>query len=91
MNTKDKKKILFVITNDIYIRNYLTTTALDALKKKFSLSFLISNEIKSVEEIEQIEHFSYPVSIFRQKVYYKLFDLFMWHYRSKSKTFRFTN
>lgn len=89
MNTKDKKKILFVITNDIYIRNYLTTTALDALKKKFSLSFLISNEIKSVEEIEQIEHFSYPVSIFRQKVYYKLFDLFMWHYRSKSKTFRF--
>ncbi len=89
MNTKDKKKILFVITNDIYIRNYLTTSALDALKKKFSLSFLISNEIKSVEEIEQIEHFSYPVSIFRQKVYYKLFDLFMWHYRSKSKTFRF--
>ena len=87
MNTKDKKKILFVITNDIYIRNYLTTTALDALKKKFSVSFLISNETKSVKEIEQLEHFSYPVSIYRQKVYYKVFDLFMWHYRSKSKTF----
>ncbi|MDA9925339.1 hypothetical protein N9D86_01900 [Gammaproteobacteria bacterium] len=89
MSSKEKKRILIVISNDLYIRNYLTTSALNALKKKFELSFLISNEVKSLSEIEHIEYSTYIISQSRHKTYYKVFDLLMWHYRSKSKTFRF--
>jgi len=89
MNSKEKKKILFVVSNNLYIRNYISSSALEVLKKNFTLDFLISSEVKALKITGISNFYTYEISKKRQRIYYEIFDLLMWNNRSKSKTFKF--
>jgi hypothetical protein len=84
-------KILIVIPGDEYVRNYLTTDALDAVERENDCYYLASDRVKGREHLENKKHFlgyyHFPKSL--EKKHYALFNILMWRFRSRSTSFRF--
>jgi hypothetical protein len=82
------KTILFVISSQIFYRNYISTNSLSDLLKNYKIIFLISDDVI-------LENFNYDNSFFYKKNYnqiYKhqiLFNMYMFRYRNISKSFNF--
>ena len=49
-----KKKILFPINSDLYIRNYVKTGVLSKLEKN-SICFLLQNKCKNINELNKLK------------------------------------
>lgn len=88
---KEEKRILFVLTNEIYVRNYLSTGALHELDEIAEVKFAISNQIKSVagylSEEAVVGQFCFSEA--EDSRHQLLFQLYAWRFRKKSKTFYF--
>ena len=85
-NYLKKKKAIIVISEKEYARNYLTTKALDDLRKEFECRFIFSFKLAEINfNIE--ESINYYSGLSNEYYYNKINKLLMWKYRYKSKSF----
>ena len=80
-------KILIIITDRAYIRNYFDTKIIDFLKKKFSLKFLKRENI-DFENSENFNFKNYKIDT-KQKIKTSFFDLLINFENHKSSYFKF--
>ncbi len=92
-NLPVKKVVVIALCSDLYIRNYLSTHAFRELQSSYDIKFLISNQIKDpaplYELLRDVPFTTYSMNSGRIKRHFKIFDILMWRYRKRSKTFRF--
>lgn len=84
-----RKKILTIISEQTYIRNYLATDALQELSATHDLKFALINDIRPEDhplaKAQIVGSFSYsPESVARHN---KIFQVLAWRHRKKSRTF----
>ena len=84
-----KKKILFPINSDLYIRNYLKTGVLSELEKKFDFFFIANINIKNIDELNKLKNF---IGFFKYKKkeevrHQRILNTLMWRYRKISTSF----
>ena len=82
-------RILFIVSNDMYVRNYLRSDALLEVEKNHEFSVIADANLALLEEIKERQDFagtfSYaPPMIKRHQL---LFTVMMWRYRHRSRTF----
>ena len=82
-------RILFVVTRDDYVRNYLRTSVTAKIAEHHELFVGAEDDLGLFEEVSGLPEFagSYradPVNDSRHRL---LFQLYMWRYRSRSRTF----
>lgn len=84
-------KILFVITAEIYVRNYLRTGVLDALSSQHDVFLISPKGLSLSEEIQSNPNFLefFAVDDRQASRHRLLFDLTAWRYRNKSRTFAY--
>lgn len=85
-----KELVLVVITDDLYVRNYVTSGALDLIKARYECKFLISKNVKRRECFSggsDVQYYDFDTKLARR--HYSLLELLTWRYRNRSKTFRF--
>ena len=80
-------KILIIITDRAYIRNYFDTKIIDFLKNKFSLKFLKRENI-NFENSENYDFKNYEIDT-KQKIKTSFFDLLINFENHKSSYFKF--
>lgn len=81
--------MLLVISDDGYVRNYLRTDALSELRKTADLHIAAESQLALVDEIRQVDGFAgvftlEPAMVKRHQLF---FEILMWRYRRRSKTF----
>lgn len=84
-----KKKILFPINSDLYIRNYVKTGVLSKLEKKFDLFFIANTNVKNINELNKLKNF---IGFFKYKKkeeirHQRILNTLMWRYRKISSSF----
>ena len=52
-----KKKILFIISDDLFVRNYIDTGVYKFLEKKFNICLIANEKINSKEKVKRIKSF----------------------------------
>ena len=85
-----KAKLLIVISSDHYVRNYITTDAFKELKKDYKCSYLLSKAVKDSSHFssdDNVRYYGFDQGIHSK--HFKMFNLLMWRYRNKSKSFKF--
>ena len=82
-------KVLFVISDDTYVRNYLRTTALSIIQEKHELLIIASSTISLRDEVSQHPNFQgfYELEPQMEERHQVYFNLLMWRNRKKSRTF----
>lgn len=82
-------KLLIVISSDIYVRNYLTTDAFSRLEQEFDCHFIADRNISMKDLVAEKPGFQgfYGISSALEKKHQQLFNLMMWRYRKRSRTF----
>jgi len=85
------KKILFIISSDLFIRNYIKTGVIDFLSKNYDLKIACYKNIHLKSEIDKLDNFIgfYTSNIRQDKRRYFLMDVTLWRYRKRSTTFNF--
>ena len=86
-----KKKILFIISHDLYVRNYIHTGVIDSLNKKYDCKIVASSKLYYKEEVEKLNNFAGYYPSFPNEDNKRLFlmSVIQWRYRKKSTTFLF--
>jgi len=86
-----KQKIAFVVSSELFVRNYFRTDALSRLEQENDVIFIVSSKIKDRDPIEKtgrrVDY--YQVDQEHQKRQFKTYKVLMWRYRDRSSTFRF--
>jgi hypothetical protein len=82
-------KVLIVITDETYVRNYLRTSAFSALEKEHDCHIVCYRGLALADEVARHEGFHgyYDLDPVMEKRHHFLFNLMMWRYRKKSATF----
>jgi len=85
------KKILIVISGDLFIRNYILTNAFSRLEMEYDCHYIANKNITIVNEIINKNGFKefYEIDKKTQRAHQNIFDTLMWRYRSKSDSFLF--
>ena len=82
-------KILFVISSDLYVRNYLRTGVVESLKINHQVDLICQDNLELREEVENdpsfLGTFEVPARAHRRRMFF--FHVLMWRFRKKSKTF----
>jgi hypothetical protein len=92
LNAKNKRiKILLVIASDLYVRNYIRSGIADKLGQQFDLSLLAKDTLELIDDVKKCPDF---YGIFQsddalEQAHYGYFNILMYHYRERSKTFSF--
>lgn len=85
-----KKRIVFVITDDLYVRNYIKSDALKALRSEHECKFVVAKNVTHLDAFEQGSIVGrYGVDPLMARRHYLMLELLTWRHRAKSKTFRF--
>lgn len=84
-----KKKIIFLITNSHYIRNYIETGLIKKLNSKFNIIFLINKNLKNKLHRFKTNRVFYYETKNEDKNKNKLNDIIVHRFRNRSKYFRF--
>ena len=82
-------RILFVVTRDDYIRNYIRTGVTEALSKRHELSIGVDETLGLLSEVDALEEFAgtYSTDPTNDQRHRLLLQLYMWRFRAKSRTF----
>ena len=85
------KRILIIISSDLFVRNYIRTGVIDSLSKKYGCKIVVSGTIFNKDDVEKLEYFagyyiSNPKGDIRRK---NLMDVTRWRYRKRSTSFQF--
>lgn len=87
----DKKKVLLVISHDLFVRNYIQTNIIEDLQSDFQFLIIASENITNKSAMERgtgfAGYFSSKSAI--DKLHQSIFDLLMWRYRKRSSSFYF--
>lgn len=86
-----KKKIVFIIDSDLYIRNYFETGFLKKLSKIHNIFFILSNEVNNKSFIKKKKNFLgyYSISNLKRRAYYLFNNILLWKFRNRSTSFIF--
>ena len=89
--SKTKSKILVVISGDHFIRNYLTTDALQGLEQNFDCHFVANSETLNRVDLEKKAKFRgyYTIDVKMKVIHQKILDGLMYLYRKRSRSFRY--
>ena len=86
---KSVAKILFIVSNDIYVRNYLRSDALHEIDNRHEVFIFADEHLALLSELQESENFagtfSYAPKISQR--HHLLFSILMWRYRKRSRTF----
>ena len=85
------KKIIFVIDNDLYIRNYIDTKVAEFLSKNFKLYFIANNSLKNKNKLFDLKNFLgfFKYSTFLENKINIVLRQKLWALSKKSKTIKF--
>lgn len=85
------KKILFILSSDLFVRNYIRTGVIDSLNKEYDCKIVASRNIFNKDEVEKLKNFAgYYISDPKaEKRSYFIMNVTLWRYRKKSTTFIF--
>ena len=83
----NNSKILFLLSSNLFHRNYVETGVIDSVSSKFDEVVILADE--SVKEInsERVLRYSYPVK--RKQRHFQFLKILSWRHRKLSKTFKF--
>lgn len=86
-----KKKILFIITSDLFVRNYVTSGVLRELSRNYDVQLLFRSDVTQREKIpgDLGNLHVYEPAPEREKAARLCYDVLMVKYSSKSTSFRF--
>ncbi|MEM1274342.1 MAG: hypothetical protein AAGF88_11025 [Pseudomonadota bacterium] len=88
---QEKPKIAFVVSSELFVRNYFKTDALAQLERDWDVHFVVSADIKDRDTIEgngrKIVY--YPVDHRHRKRQFKTYKVLMRRYQKRSSTFEF--
>mgnify|MGYP005988648957 CR=1 FL=1 len=86
-----KKRLIFIIDSDLYIRNYFKTGFIKKLSKIHDIFFIFSDEVNNKTFIKKNKNFLgyYSFSIFKKRVYYLFNNILLWKFRNRSSSFVF--
>ena len=78
-------KVLITITDDTYVRNYLTSSALSVLRKKHDCRVIAHRGLTLADEVSQEPGFMgfYDLDHVMETKHQFLFNLMMWRHRRK--------
>lgn len=82
-------KILFALSGDIYVRNYLRTGVIRALTEFHDVSVIAASNLALRDEVAQTSEFVgfFDFTPEQDSRYHAAFNLLMWRHRKKSRTF----
>lgn len=85
----NRPRVLFVVINDEYVRNYLNTSSLDELSKRFEVSIAASDSLEQKAVLAKLPQFVgfIPTETKQAERLSFLFQISAWRHRSKSRTF----
>jgi hypothetical protein len=91
MSASEKKKILIVLSSDLFTRNYLTTGAFDKLEESFDCFYIADETVKHRSNLEKKNNFSgyYRFEKDLEDRHYRILNVLMYRFRHKSSSFRF--
>jgi hypothetical protein len=92
VNKKTKRRrILFIISKDEYVRNYIRTGITKQLSEHCDLSILAIDSLELIAELAESLSFSgtFCSSKDIEEAHYRYLNILMYHYRKRSKTFPF--
>lgn len=82
--------LMIVISDDLFVRNYITSDALSMLREKYNCFFLVSKKIAHKDVFSENDNvIFYDTDKKVNKIHFRIFKLLMWRYKSKSRSFRF--
>lgn len=87
-----KAKIAFVVSSELFVRNYFRTGALRRLEQDHDITFLVSDTITSQETIAdggRRRVVVYPSDAENRKRQFKTYKVLMQRFRNRSSTIRF--
>lgn len=82
-------KLLVVLAQDEYLRNYLETGAFAELQRSHELSFAVTDRCKGGGKLQGMPGFAGTVQIDKRadRAHYELFNVLTWRHRKRSRTF----
>ena len=82
-----KSKVIFFLTKESFIRNYISANTLDILRENVDCHFLIDEKFKNHPQIIKLgkKTFFKPINY---KYYDLIFEYSIWYYRQNSKSFK---
>jgi len=86
-----KKKLMFIIDSDLYIRNYFETGFIKKLSKIYEIFFIFSDEVNNKNFIKKNKNFLgyYSTSNLKKRIYYLFNNILLWKFRNRSTSFQF--
>jgi len=90
-NQKSDKRVLIVISSDLFVRNLIKTSALNEIEKKYNCSIIASEEVINKQPLIEKTNFCgfYKYSKSIEKWHFRFFNILMWRNRKKSSTFKY--
>lgn len=90
MNSSVKKKILIILSSDLFIRNYLTTYAFTEIEKYYDCFYMADESIVHKSKLLKknfVGYYKFEKDI--KEKHYRIFNVLMYKYRHKSSSFQF--
>jgi len=81
--------VLFVITSELFVRNYIDSNVLLLLMKRFELTLLVRRDLLGGVSVKDVNVVGYDGVDLNKSSHQVIFDLFMYRFRGRSKTFQF--
>ena len=84
-----KRKILFIINSDLYIRNYISTNVLQNINKFHDLNLIVSKDVKNIKILKNLSFFKgfFFQDKFKEKIFFLFNDLLIWKNKNLSSSF----
>ena len=88
-SSKPKRHIFFIISDDLYVRNYIRTGVIDYLNRSMRVSILADSRISLSEEVSARPDFRgfFTMDARAEALHSLLAQILMWRNRDKSRTF----
>lgn len=82
-------RVLFVLSDDGYVRNYLRTNALLALRRTADVDVVAESHLALIDDVTQDSGFAGTFTLDKAmaKRHQLFFEMLMWRYRGRSRTF----
>ena len=83
----NKKKIFIVISSDIFVRNYIKSSAFAGLEASYDCHYLVSRKVTLLDPFNSLNYILYDLEELTESTYAKIFNLTMMRSFELSKSF----
>lgn len=86
-----RPRVLIIIANNLYVRNYVESGALDVLKEHYDLHFLVRDDVAHRDNVKKSygQYSEYSFAKRRQESGQFIFDVLMLRYAKRSSSFAY--